>query len=234
MILALLLATAPGSGLATAQRGGDGAAAGQTAPASPAAAPRTAAPAAPRPVPSAAVPRPAAVHPAATQAAQAPAAAPAASECENGPCDAQPAHVTIATPAPAPAPWPWQDRIAWVASILLVVMGYIGITVALSTLRRIEQQAHYTEAAAQSAADAAKAALAHAQAMTRAERPWVLVTIEPSRKTENRFMIMATNRGRGPARIVSAVDKITTEVEESRLPEDRSWPMPGPMPRWPR
>jgi hypothetical protein len=126
-----------------------------------------------------------------------------------------------------------QDRIEWVGKLLLVLVGLVGIYVGISTLKKIEQQAHYSEAAAEAAAetaraatdaakaatDTAKAALDQVQAAVRAERPWVLVTVEPSRKVENRFTIMATNRGRGPARILSSLDKITTEVEESRLPE---------------
>jgi hypothetical protein len=154
----------------------------------------------------------------ATTAGQNPELNPAAN-CENGPCDATPAHISIATAAPAPAPWPWQDRIAWVANILLVLLGYAGIMIAISTLKKIAQQTHYVEAAAMAASESAKAALEHVQAIVRSERPWVLVTVEPSRKVENRFSIMATNRGKGPARILSSLEKITTEVEESRLPE---------------
>lgn len=112
------------------------------------------------------------------------------------------------------------------ANILLVILGYVGIMIGISTLKKIAQQTQYVEAAAEAAAETAKtgaetakAALEQVQAIVRAERPWVLVTVEPSRKMENRFTITATNRGRGPARIVSAVDKITTEVEESKLPE---------------
>jgi hypothetical protein len=83
--------------------------------------------------------------------------------CTEGPCDAQPAHITIATAAPAPAPWPWPDRVAWVARILLAVLGYVGIMLALSTLRKIQRQSQYAEVAAQAAADSAQAALLHAR-----------------------------------------------------------------------
>ncbi len=138
--------------------------------------------------------------------------------CEEGPCDAQPAHITIATPAPAPAPWLWPDRVAWVAKILLAVLGYVGIMLALSTLKKIERQTHYAETAAQAAADSAQAALLHAQAIIRAERPWILITAEPSRSVDNSFTVTATNRGRGPARIVSTIDKTTTAVDQTHLP----------------
>lgn len=89
----------------------------------------------------------------------------------------------------------------------------------LSTLKKIERQTIYSETAAQAAADSAQAALLHAQAIIRAERPWILITVEPSRSVENGFTVTATNRGRGPARIVSTIDKITSAVDQSHLPE---------------
>jgi hypothetical protein len=134
------------------------------------------------------------------------------------PQDATPQQITVATPAPAPAAWPWQDRIAWIANILLAVFACVGVYVGLSLLKKIDRQTQYAETAAQSAAYSAQAALLHAQAIMRTERPWILVTVEPSGKAENRFMVVATNRGRGPARIVSAVDRITTEVDQAALP----------------
>ena len=90
---------------------------------------------------------------------------------------------------------------------------------ALATLRKIERQSHYAEAAAQAAADSAQAALLHAQAIIRTERPWILISVEPSRSLDNGFTVTATNRGRGPARIVSTIDKITSAVDQSHLPE---------------
>jgi hypothetical protein len=139
---------------------------------------------------------------------------------DNQPPDEDVPHIAIATPAPAPSPWAWQDRIAWVANIVLVLFGCVGVYVGLSLLTKIDRQTQYAEAAAQAAALSAQAALLHAQSIVRAERPWILVTVEPSGKVENRFMVMATNRGRGPARIISAVDMITTEIDQSALPED--------------
>lgn len=91
---------------------------------------------------------------------------------------------------------------------------------ALWLLKKIERQAQYAETAAQAAAESAQALLLQAQAVARAERPWVLVTAEPSRRVENGFMVVATNRGRSPARIVSAVDKITFETDQSALPAE--------------
>jgi hypothetical protein len=176
---------------------------------------------APRPAGAqgATAPRSSTIRPSAAAAGQAaakPAATPA--DCESGPCDYQPAHISIATPAPAPPEWPWQDRIAWVANLVLVILGYAGIALALGLLKKIERQTQYAETAAQAAADTAQAVLVQAQAVARAERPWVLVTVEPSPEVENGFMVVATNRGRTPARILSVVDKIAIEADQSKLP----------------
>jgi len=147
------------------------------------------------------------------------AAAPAArTDCEGGTCDYQPPHITIATPAPAPAPWPLQERIAWGANVLLALLGYAGIMLALSTLRKIERQTKYGEAAATAAGEAAQAALLHAQAILHAERPWILITVAPSPSIENGFNVIATNRGRSPARIVATADETRIAIDEEHLP----------------
>jgi hypothetical protein len=185
--------------------------------------------------------------PAAAPAAQAPAARapalPAAStaappaaanpvtppNCVGAACDAALPHITIATPAPAAAPWPLQDRIAWAASLLLTVIAYVGIMLALSALRKIERQTRYGETAAQAAADSAKAALLLAEtqaqalaqqveAQAQAERPWILVTAEPASDAPNGFIVVATNRGRSPARIVALAEEVTSATDESQLP----------------
>jgi hypothetical protein len=145
-----------------------------------------------------------------------PAASPA--NCQGGACDATPSHITIATPAPAPAPWPWQDRISWMANLVLVLFAYAGVMIALSALRKIERQTRYAEAAAQAAADSAKAVLVYAQSQAEADRPWVLVGTESVPGTPDKFNIVATNRGRSPARIVSLVDEIASAGDDSKLP----------------
>jgi hypothetical protein len=148
-----------------------------------------------------------------------PSASPAAKiDCESGPCDYQPPHITIATPAPAPAPWPLQDRITWGANVLLALLGYAGILLALSLLKKIERQTRFVETAATAAAESAQAALHHAQAILHAERPWVLITVTPSPSVENGFTIMATNRGRGPARIVAMAGQTAFAKDETHLP----------------
>ena len=139
-------------------------------------------------------------------------------DCQSGPCDYQPPHITIATPAPAPAPWPLQDRITWGATILLALLGYAGIMMALSILKKIERQGKYAETAAQAAADSAQAALLHAQAILHAERPWVLVTVAASPSIENGFNVIATNRGRSPARVVAMAQETRITVDEAHLP----------------
>jgi len=140
-------------------------------------------------------------------------------DCIGANCDYQPSHISISTAAPATAPWPVQERIAWGANIVLVILGYVGIMMALSLLRKIERQTRYGEEAAEAAAQSAKAALLHAEAMVRAERPWVLVTAEPTRAIENSFTVTATNRGRSPAKIVSALHEFASAIDEASLPK---------------
>ena len=133
-------------------------------------------------------------------------------------CNLPPPHVTIATPAPAPAPWPIQDRISWIANLVLVALGYGGVLLALSLLKKIERHTHNGEVAVSAAAESAHAALLHAQAMQRTERPWIMMSIRPSQSIEDGFAVVATNRGRGPALIVSTVDEAMIAIDERHLP----------------
>ena len=143
--------------------------------------------------------------------------------CANGPCDFQQPHITIATPAPAPAPWSLQDRIKWLTVVLLVLIAYVGVWLANSTLNKIERQTRYAEIAAQAAADSAKAALTLAENQARAERPWILVTAEPTPGIVNSFTVVATNRGRTPARIVALTDSLAVVRDEAHLPTTPSF-----------
>ncbi|MGC9224329.1 MAG: hypothetical protein ACP5E2_10410 [Terracidiphilus sp.] len=140
------------------------------------------------------------------------------SNCASGPCDFQQPHITIATPAPAPAPWSLQDRIKWLTVVLLVLIAYVGVWLAIATLRKIERQTLYAEVTAQAAADAAKAALTLAENQARAERPWILVTAEATPGVVNSFSVVATNRGRTPARIVALADGLAVVHDEADLP----------------
>jgi hypothetical protein len=155
--------------------------------------------------------------------------APAATaDCDGEPCDQQPLRVRVVNP-PAPAPaapvWTWQEKIAWGANIVLALLGYAGIMMAVSTLRKIERQTRAAESAAealqssaQAAVASAKAALLNAQAVIDAERPWILIAVEPTLSVENSFTVTATNRGRSPARIVSTFERIKIAADEAHLP----------------
>ena len=138
--------------------------------------------------------------------------------CTNGPCDYPPPHITIATPAPAPAPWSLQDRIKWLAVVLLLLLAYPAVLIALSTLRKIERQTRYGETTAQAAADIAKAALLFADNQAKAVRPWILVMAEPSPGIANSFSVVAINRGISPARVVSLAESIAIVEDEAQLP----------------
>ena len=174
-------------------------------------------------------PAPASAAPAAKQPAEpAPSAAPAPSTpgastnpaCTSGPCDYQQPHITSVNPPPAPAPepWPLPDRIRWAAEILLLLIAYPAILLAISILRKIERQTRYAETTAQAAADSAKAALLFAENQARAERPWILITADPTPGVINGFSVVATNRGRSPARIVSLAEDIAIVRDEAQLP----------------
>jgi len=131
--------------------------------------------------------------------------------------DHQP-QVTVNIPAPAPAPWALHDRISWVSHLVLAIMGYIGIVLALSALKKIERQTRSVESSAAAAADQARAALLTAQAIIDSERPWISITVEPYLTDTNSFVITATNRGRSPAQIVTTVDQHKFAIDERQLP----------------
>jgi hypothetical protein len=140
-------------------------------------------------------------------------------DSESAAHDYQPPHITVANPPPpAPAPWTWPERVTWGANVVLALLGYAGIMMALSLLRKIERQTGYAESAAEAAATSAQAALLNAQAIIHAERPWILITVEPSRSMENSFTVMATNRGRTPARIIATEKRTRIAIDENHLP----------------
>ncbi len=131
-----------------------------------------------------------------------------------------PPQIIVTNPAPVPVPLPWTlyERIAWAANLVLVVLAYVGIMLAVSALKKIERQTRYTETAAEAAAASAQAALLNAQAVINSERPWILVTVEPSPSSENSFTIMATNRGRTPARMIAHAERTRIAIDEEHLP----------------
>jgi len=142
----------------------------------------------------------------------------ATNDCQAVPCEYQPQHITVANPPAIPVQWPLRDRITWAANLVLVLLGYAGILLALSTLRKIERQTRYAETAAEAAAASAQAALLHAQSIVNAERPWLLVVVKPSLHRENSFTVVATNRGRTPARIDATTEQVAIAADETHLP----------------
>jgi len=64
---------------------------------------------------------------------------------------------------------------------------------------------------------AAQGALLSAQALINAERPWIVMTIEPGKET-NEFLLKAVNRGRTPAAILSAGEGLAIIEPETVLP----------------
>ncbi len=163
---------------------------------------------------------PAPLKPAAVQTSVAPApTVQSKPDCNGGPCeDQQPRTIYVPAP-PAPVVWSWHDRIRWAAYLLLAIVGYAGIMLALSTLKKIERQTTAAETAANAAAETAHAALLFAQANASAERPWILVTAEPTHGDENSFDMTKTTRRRSPATITVALDKVLFAVDETRLPK---------------
>lgn len=139
------------------------------------------------------------------------------SDCFGGNCDLPQPRISISTPAPAPAPWPWQEKISWAANLILVVLGYAGIMMALTMMRKIERQGKYIEEATHAAAESARVALMLVESKGRAERPWVLISVRPANNDVNGFTVTATNRGRGPARILSMVDETVCALDEKHL-----------------
>jgi hypothetical protein len=128
-------------------------------------------------------------------------------------------HITVATPPPpASAPWSLHEKISWAANLVLALLGYAGIWLAWTLLKTIQRHTEYAEAAADAAAASAQAALLNAQAVIHAERPWILVSVEPSRSAENCFSILATNRGRTPARILATEEQAVIAADEQHLP----------------
>ncbi len=101
---------------------------------------------------------------------------------------------------------------------MLALVGYIGIMLALSTLKKIERNTALAETTAQAALDASQAALATANAILLSERPWILVSVEPIISKPNSFTITATNKGRTPATIIAMYEQVGIKSDEAHLP----------------
>ncbi len=151
-------------------------------------------------------------------------------DCNGFPCDEQQPRIIVTLPAPAPTPWLLRDRIAWAANLVLAILGYIGIMLAVSMLRKIERQTRTAETAAKAAAESAQAALMNAQAVIDSERPWILIAVEPSLSVQNSFTVMATNRGRTPATIEAMVEQTKIAIDETHLPSPPDFENGEPSP----
>ena len=60
--------------------------------------------------------------------------------------------------------------------------------------------------------------LESSQAIVDSGRPWIVITVEPFLTVEHGFKVMATNRGRTPARILAKADCVTVAGDETKLP----------------
>ena len=164
----------------------------------------------------------------ATPAYATPAPDPARSDCNDIPCEDQTPRTIYVPSAPAPTLWTWHDRILWAAYLVLAILGYAGIMLANSTLKKIERHAAAAEetaavsasaatATATAAAETARAALLHAQSIIHSERPWLTIAVEPTLGVQDSFNVIATNRGRSPATITSALDRASFATDEAHL-----------------
>lgn len=160
-----------------------------------------------------------AAAPAAHKPAAAPGSAPASTDADNSQSSAQPPQIIVNPPA-APTPeWGWREQATWASGIVLAVLGYVGIMLALRTLKRIERHLEASTTTAQAALESSSAALSLAQAIANSERPWIVVTVEPFLTMESSFKVMAANRGRSPARIINAIDQVRVARDETELPK---------------
>ena len=157
--------------------------------------------------------------PAASDAQKSPESTPGKADCNGFPCDDQQPRFVVNVPNPPPSPWLWRDQVTWGANLVLVILGYVGVMLALSTLKKVERQTRVAEAMVEAAANSAQAALLHAQAVVDSERPWLVITVEPSINNKNAFTVLATNRGRTPARIISTLEGVKIAPDEAQLPE---------------
>ena len=130
----------------------------------------------------------------------------------------QPPQIVVTAPPAQALPWSWHDKVLWGVEIVLVILGYAGVLLALKTLKIIQRQAEFGVSAAQAALQCANAALESSQAIVDSGRPWIVITVEPFLSVEHGFKVMATNRGRTPARILAKADCVRIAKDESELP----------------
>jgi hypothetical protein len=144
--------------------------------------------------------------------------------------DEKPPQTIVNVPPQLPAPWTRHEQIAWAAGLILTMLGYAGIWLAISTLKKIERHTAVAETSAQAALATAQAALLQTQSIRQAERPWLLISVEPSIAKENSFSVIATNRGRSPLSVVTAADQIQFAIDEANLPAAPAFKTPEGAP----
>lgn len=125
-------------------------------------------------------------------------------EAPAGAYGEQQSTINVTNPAPVPEAWSWHDKVAWMGSLLILGLG-------AGTLWWLIKQTKATQMAAE-------ATLLNAQALINAERPWLVMNIEPDRDFPNLFRVKAANRGRTPAAIVSAADGYLIVPVREKLP----------------
>ncbi|MDE3162550.1 MAG: hypothetical protein KGL64_04765 [Acidobacteriota bacterium] len=126
--------------------------------------------------------------------------------------------IIVTSPPPAANTWLWHERVAWAASIVLAVLGYVGILLALRTLGAIRRSNEASLETARAALTASESMLSQTKALLEFERPWILVHVEASLTAENSFMVTASNRGRRPARITQLIDQVNMVPADAELP----------------
>lgn len=129
-------------------------------------------------------------------------------------------HIRVVEPAAAPQQWSWHDRVVWAATLILVALGYWILFVQHRMLRRLEEQTHFLQEVAQTAESSAHSVQDVTKLLMYQSRPWMIVSIERLNTAENSFRIVATNRGRCPAEIISLQDRIGVVRSESFLPKE--------------
>ena len=123
-------------------------------------------------------------------------------ESNKRPDDYQQPTINVTNPAPMPESWSWHDKIAWGASLLLLVVAAV-------TLRWFIIQNNATK-------KAADAALLNAQAVISAERPWIVLDVAIDH--DKTFIFSAKNVGRSAAKIISICNRVPFIVDSDALP----------------
>jgi hypothetical protein len=128
--------------------------------------------------------------------------------------------VVNAVPPAVKAEWSIHEKILWAATLILTVLGYCGVILGFRTLRQIKRQAEMSEAASTAALECAAAIRAAHERQLRAERPWLLVSVEHSSQSPEEFDILLSNRGRSAAEIISLQECIGLTPQWKQIPSE--------------